>query len=188
MSDRNLLRSIGTVTLLFGISLFLGYLVVSMNATVGEQLMTFLKNELFTDVADSTPLTLFLKIFLNNLEACVLLFLGGASLGILTVLIISLNGMVIGGVVALVGDQRGFPFLFAAIAPHGLLEIPAFLLSGALGILLARALWAEWKGTGDMAQTGALLGQIFVQIVIPLVVLAAFIESFITPYIITLLL
>jgi stage II sporulation protein M len=176
------------VSLVFGVSLVLGYLVVSMNAAVGNQLMTFLKNELFVDVADSTPFSLFLKIFLNNLEACILLFLGGASLGILTMLIISLNGMVIGGVVALVGDQRGLPFLVAAIAPHGLLEIPAFLLSGAMGLLLARALWAEWKGSGDLAETGALLGRIFVRIVIPLVVIAAFIEAFITPYIITLLL
>ena len=176
------------VSLVFGASLVLGYLVVSMNAAVGDQLMAFLKNELFADVADSTPFSLFLKIFLNNLEACILLFLGGASLGILTLLIISLNGMVIGGVVALVGDQRGLPFLVAAIAPHGLLEIPAFLLSGAMGLLLARALWAEWKGSGDLAETGALLGRIFVRIVIPLVVIAAFIEAFITPYFITLLL
>jgi stage II sporulation protein M len=179
--------SLVTVIGVFAIALFLGFAVVILNPEAGSALMDFLKNEIFADVGEGGPIMLFAKIFLNNLEACVLLFLGGASLGLVTLLIISLNGMVIGGVVALVGADRGPLFMAAAILPHGIFEIPAFVISGALGLSLAQGLWDEFKGRGDVAVTGELLGITFLRIVLPLVLVAAIIEVFITPYVITLL-
>ncbi|MDD1675848.1 MAG: stage II sporulation protein M [Methanomicrobiales archaeon] len=188
MSDRPLLPSIAVVVAAFVIALILGFTVVVLYADVGTALMTFLRNEVFADVGDGGPLTLFIKIFLNNLEACVLLFLGGASLGIVTLIIISLNGMVIGGVVALIGGERGPLFMAAALLPHGIFEIPAFLISGALGLSLGWALWDEFRGQGDAAAVGGILGMTFLRVVFPLVLVAAVIEVFITPYVITLLL
>ncbi|MDD1673948.1 MAG: stage II sporulation protein M [Methanomicrobiales archaeon] len=188
MYNRTLGSSILTVVAVFVGALILGFIVVTLNATAGSALMNFLRNDIFADVGEGGAPMLFAKIFLNNLEACVLLFLGGASLGFVTLLIISLNGMVIGGVVALVGGERGPLFMAAAILPHGIFEIPAFIISGALGISLAHALWAEFKGNGDVAAEGESLGRTFLRIVLPLVLLAAAIEVFITPYVIAVLL
>jgi stage II sporulation protein M len=188
MYKRSLGTSLATVVAIFILALFLGFVAVSANAEAGTALMNFLRNEIFADVGEGGGLMLFIKIFLNNLEACVLLFLGGASLGLVTLLIISLNGMVIGGVIGIVGTERGLPFMAAAIIPHGIFEIPAFIIAGALGLSLAHALWDEFKGSGDVASAGVNLARTFLRIVLPLVLIAAAIEVFVTPLVISLIL
>ena len=74
-----------------------------------------------------------LKIFANNLEACILLFLGGATFGILTLVILSLNGIVIGAVTEIISKGHSAIFIAAAIVPHGIFEVPAFIIASALG-------------------------------------------------------
>ena len=91
------------------------------------------------------------QLFANNLEACILLFLGGASFGILTVLILSLNGIVIGAITEIISHGHSAIFIAAAILPHGIFEIPAFILAAALGFLMAQSLIAEWYGAADTA-------------------------------------
>jgi stage II sporulation protein M len=188
MFKRSLGTSLITVFAIFILALFLGFAAVSANAEAGTALMNFLRNEIFADVGEGGGLVLFTKIFLNNLEACVLLFLGGASLGLVTLLIISLNGMVIGGMIGIVGTERGLPFMAAAIVPHGIFEVPAFIISGALGLSLAHALWDELKGSGDVASAGMDLARTFLRIVLPLVFIAAAVEVFVTPLVISLIL
>ena len=101
-----------------------------------------------------------------------------------TLFILLTNGLIIGSIVELVREQQGTVFVFVAILPHGIFEIPAFLLSGALGLLLAKSLYDEWNGAGDAAVEAAHHGLKFITYVIPLVILAAFVEAFITPEII----
>ena len=95
------------------------------------------------------------KLFVNNLQACILLFLGGASFGILTIFIMSLNGIVIGAIMEIVHKDHTPLFVAAAILPHGIFEIPAFIISGALGILLAQSLIAEWYGERGLRRVDA---------------------------------
>jgi stage II sporulation protein M len=76
--------------------------------------------------------------------------------------------------------------MFAAILPHGIFEIPSFLLSAALGIIFAQTLLYEWYGEPDI-DTGNVvrqLARILVLVVVPLVAIAALVEAFITPEII----
>jgi stage II sporulation protein M len=75
-------------------------------------------------------------------------------------------------------------FVAAALLPHGIFEIPAFIISGALGILLAQSLIAEWYGSGDSSVAAQAYGKMFLVWVLPLVVTAACVEAFITPVII----
>ncbi len=125
-----------------------------------------------------------IKLFANNLEACIFLFLGGASFGIFTIFIMSLNGIVIGAIMEIVSKAHSALFVAAAILPHGVFEIPAFIISGALGILLAQSLIAEWYGEGDSAVEAQRYARLFVLWVLPLVAIAATVEAFITPVII----
>ena len=62
---------------------------------------------------------IFVRLFFNNFEACLLLFLGGASFGILTIFIMSLNGILIGAIMEIVHKEHSFAFVAAAILPHG---------------------------------------------------------------------
>jgi len=91
-------------------------------------------------------------------------------------------------VIELVRERQGLLYVAAGVVPHGIFEIPSFIVSGALGFLLAGSLWNEWTGTGDASSDAGKFGRIFLLIVVPLVTIAAFVEAFITPEIIRLVL
>jgi hypothetical protein len=78
------------------------------------------------------------------------------------------------------------PLAGAAILPHGIFEIPGFIVAGALGILLAQSLVNEYYGHGDAAVEVKKLSGTFVSLVLPLIMTAAVVEAFITPQIIQL--
>ncbi|MDI9633659.1 MAG: stage II sporulation protein M [Methanolinea sp.] len=179
MSD--LARESLAAVVILCISLAMGMLTAMQDPSTGERIMSLLRETVLGDGQDVSPPLLAAKLFLNNLQACLLMFLGGASLGVLTVFIITVNGFAIGAVLELVREQHSPLFVAAALLPHGIFEIPAFVLSGALGFTLARALWHEWTAGTDAAAEAAALGRIFVSRVVPLVAVAALVEAFITP-------
>lgn len=184
MSDSALKRAVIVMFLLFFATLTVGWVGTAQHPQIGEELMKLFQKEVATQVAGESNAEVFLKIFANNLEACILLFLGGASFGIATIFIMSLNGIVIGSIMEIVHDRHSWLFVAAAILPHGIFEIPAFILSGALGILVAQSLVHEWYGSGDTAAEAYFHARRFIRTVIPLVLIAAFVEAFITPHII----
>ena len=102
-------------------------------------------------------------------------------------LILSANGLLIGVVTELVRSQQGALYVVAALVPHGIFEIPAVLISGGLGFLLARALIAEWHGAADAAAEARSLARLFLRVVIPLLAVAAVVEAFITPAILSMI-
>jgi stage II sporulation protein M len=184
MSNSELADAIIITFLLFCATLVVGWVGTYQNPSVGNELLQFFQKDVAGQIMGKGPVDIFERLFTNNLEACILLFIGGASFGILTIFIMSLNGIVIGAVMEIVHQTHSVLFVAAAIVPHGIFEIPAFIISGALGILLAQSLIAEWYGSGDTAADAAKFFKTFVMYVLPLVVTAALVESFITPVII----
>jgi stage II sporulation protein M len=77
-------------------------------------------------------------------------------------------------------------FVAAAILPHGIFEIPAFIIAGALGIQLAQSLIVEWYEHTDTAAGAYRYARVFVMYVLPLLVTAAAVEAFITPAVVQL--
>jgi len=185
MSD--LRRMALAAVVILAVSIGMGILTTMEEPSTGEKIISLLRDTILGDVEEHGGLLLAGKLFFNNLQACLMMFLGGASLGVLTVFIITVNGFVIGSVLELVRQQHSAVFVAAAIIPHGIFEIPAFILSAALGFLLARALWNEWMSGGDAAAETAALGRTFFARVVPLVAVAALVEAFITPQILYLL-
>jgi stage II sporulation protein M len=171
---------------IFAASLAAGVAITIANPETGQQLLNLLKEAIFGEVIDKTAPMLAATLFLNNLQACTFMFLGGASFGLFTVFIILSNGVIIGSVVELVRQQEGGWYIAAALIPHGIFEVSAFVISGTLGFLLARDLWLEVQGSGDAASKAFAQGRIFLLYVIPLVAVAAMTEAFITPEIINL--
>ena len=84
----------------------------------------------------------------------------------------------------IVHKDHSVTFVAAAILPHGIFEIPAFIISGAIGILLAQSLINEWYNGTDTAEDAKKFARTFILYVLPLVAIAAFVEAFITPIII----
>jgi stage II sporulation protein M len=161
-----------------------GVAVVIQDPSVGKEFIQIVQDEVVgkIDAHDAPSLALF--IFMNNLQACILLFLGGVTLGVLTLFIIASNGVIIGGIIEIVREEKGLLYVAAAIVPHGIFEIPSFIISASLGFVLGGALLSEWHGEGDAAETARSHAWIFLRVVVPLVAIAAVIEAFITPQVI----
>jgi len=184
MSNAPLTNAVIITFLLFFATITVGWVGAAQNPSVGQELLRLFEKEVAGQMDGTDPFDMCVKLFVNNLQACILLFLGGVSFGILTIFIMSLNGIVIGAIMELVSKDHTPLFVAAAILPHGIFEIPAFILSGALGILLAQSLIAEWYGGEDTAVSAGRFGRLFVLYVLPLVAIAACVEAFITPVVI----
>lgn len=188
MFDRRLSRSTLFATVLFAFALVGGILAVRQDPAFGQELLAGFRDQVAGEILSDRAGVLFLKIFLNNLVACIALFVGGATFGVLPLLVLATNGLVIGGVLETIRGDVGTAFVLAAILPHGVLEIPAFLVSAGLGLLLAEALGRELlRGEGDAAGEALGHGRLFIRYVVPFVAVAAAVEAFITPHIIQLM-
>jgi uncharacterized membrane protein SpoIIM required for sporulation len=121
-------------------------------------------------------------ITVNNIQVAFSAFAGGITFGALTVYALASNGLLLGalaGVYAKAG--LSLPF-WGLIIPHGSLELPAIVLAGAGGLVMARALLSP----GDLPRMQALreAARPAVRLVlgtIPLFIIAGFVEAFVTP-------
>ena len=124
-------------------------------------------------------------IMTNNIRVTILTFASGITFGLLTAFLLIRNGILLGGV-AWLYFARPFEYNFyflAGILPHGVIEIPAIIFSGAAGFLIARALIVP----GNLRRIDSLRyhGHDAIRImygVVIMLVIAAFIEAFITPF------
>jgi len=184
MSDGQLKNAIIITTILFFATLTAGWVWTAHDPAMGVDLIKLFEKEVVGQLKGDNPYEMFVKLFTNNFEACILLFVGGASCGILTVFILSLNGVVIGAIMEIIHHDHSPAFVAAAIVPHGIFEIPAFIIAGALGLRIAQSLIAEWYGRADTATDARRYTWLFFIYVLPLVAIAAFVEAFITPVVI----
>ena len=184
MSERPLNRYIIFAAALFFTSFIVGTVMVRLDPSIGTSMIAAFRDQVVRQIMNDQTGVICLKILLNNLVACLVLFLGGVTAGIISLIVLGANGVLIGAVLEIVRSQRGVLYVAAAILPHGIFEIPAFLISAALGFMLAGALVGDWNGNEDAGDTTRRLGRIFLSVVVPLIVVAAFVEAFITPQII----
>lgn len=118
--------------------------------------------------------------FIKNASVAVVLFLGGATVGIVTSLTLLFNGFVVGYAVAGTGDLLRSVVL---LAPHGVVEFPAFLLAGAAGLQLPAELAAYLRGQQSVVVADGALRHAIVRfgVSILLLIIAAVLESVVTP-------
>jgi len=151
-----------------------------------------LEEGLVTGIEDFGPIRFFSVqglgiIFLHNLRAIALdSLLGIFSFGVLGIITLILPFSIIGYFTAIVGQTGLSPTLFLAgfVLPHGIFEIPAIILTGALIIRLGLTLVTPNKNytIGEAwIRTLADWTRLILFLVIPLLVVAAFLEVFVTP-------
>ena len=123
----------------------------------------------------------FITIFLNNSFKCFLNILLGPAFGIFPLFSIFINGGLLG---FLAREEGSVVFLY--VLPHGIFEIPAFLLSAAIGLRLSLFLLLRLRAriSGEVACSGVFLKEefgkalnAFIRIVLPLLFVAAIIET-----------
>ena len=128
-------------------------------------------------------------IFYHNLRAITLAsLLGIFSFGVLGIISLILPFSIIGYFTAIAGQTGLSPwvFLLGFVAPHGILEVPAIILAGALIIRLGLVLVtpSEQYTIGESwIRTLADWTRIMLLVIVPLLLGAAFLEVYITPMI-----
>ncbi|MEH2283328.1 MAG: stage II sporulation protein M [Nostoc sp.] len=121
-------------------------------------------------------------ITINNLSVSFGAVAGGMAAGAYTAYLMVFNGLLIGAVGTLVGQNNlAYPF-WAFVFPHGSLELPAIFFAGGAGFLLARAILFPGKyRRGDALK---FYGSQAVQLVfgiVPMLIIAGAIEGFFSP-------
>ena len=128
-----------------------------------------------------------ITIWLNNLRTLVIaMILGIFSFGVLGLLVLMLPIAFlayIAGNIAMTGSSP-FMFFMALVLPHGVVEIPAIILSGATILGLGATLTGQAQGRSlGEAFVIALAGwaRVTVGLVLPLFLFAAILEVYLTP-------
>lgn len=125
------------------------------------------------------PLITTLLIFLNNFRVSLISFLTGPTL-VVPLAIIYFNGYVVGAFLNY--PSRPLIHNLMLLIPHGVIELPAILLSTSLGTALSLAVIHKYVLRADVSITELLLKYSrYLALIALLLAIAAFIEVFITP-------
>ncbi|MBW4665853.1 MAG: stage II sporulation protein M [Cyanomargarita calcarea GSE-NOS-MK-12-04C] len=121
-------------------------------------------------------------IAINNITVSFGAVAGGITAGAYTTFLMVLNGLSIGAIAALVGQNKlAYPF-WGFVFPHGSLELPAIFFAGGAGFLIAKAIL--FPGRYRRSEALKLYGSQAVQLVfgiVPMLIIAGTIEGFFSP-------
>jgi uncharacterized membrane protein SpoIIM required for sporulation len=117
-------------------------------------------------------------LFTHNITVTLVVFAMGMTLGVGTAWLLFVNGLGLGALGAVFWDAGAMREFATGILPHGVLEIPACLIGGAAGFVLAQGLirarpWPRLEELGRAAREAVLL----VSGCIPLLLVAGFLEA-----------
>ena len=121
-------------------------------------------------------------ITINNLSVSFAAIAGGITAGIYTIFIMAFNGLSIGVIATLVGQNNlAYPF-WAFVFPHGALELPAIFLAGGAGLLIGKAIVfpGQYRRIDALKRNGVKAARLLLGI-IPMLVIAGAIEGFVSP-------
>jgi stage II sporulation protein M len=165
--------------ILFVFSLWLGYYSGQVHPAEANTLLEKLSKDLGT-LKNVNAVAMFLFIFFNNAVKSFAMAMLGTFFGVIPVLFIIVNGLLIGVTSSVIVARQGMEFLFVGTAPHGILEIPAFLIAGAYGLRLGRKYYRSLRFGDPFKPLFFRVMREMTRIVLPMLVVASFIETFIT--------
>ena len=173
----------------FVLGIYLGYFV-SVNGVAGYFLSQGYQpghgNSLLANLPIPALPALGVDIFLNNWLVSIATGLSGLGFAAPSFITIMFNGFILG---ILVAPQLSpsLTMFYAAILPHGIIEIPSFVLSGSVGMRLGyAALKSKLRGGPESDEYLSKTLRLAVYVVVglaPLFLVAGLIEADITPWI-----
>ncbi len=121
-------------------------------------------------------------VMTNNIQVAFLAFSTGILLGLGTLFVLSYNGFLLGVIAAGVSATPASVHFWGFVAPHGVIELPAIIISGAAGLLLGLALVdpGEHSRVDALRLAGRQAGIIMLGVIVFLVV-AGIVEGFFSP-------
>ncbi len=176
MPERNIIRYVVSLSALFFVAFLTGFLVPIPG-----------KMDLFGTLMDSFEplltlplLKMFFFILLNNSAKSFAVLLSGILFGLTPLIAVAANGYILGVAYLLTSGEVGYVQAAKTVLPHGVLEIPAVILTAGYGLWLGvtfakRIRRRDMAGFGDQVVHGI---RMFFKIAFPLFILAALIETF----------
>lgn len=148
---------------------------------VSEKIRKSLHDSNFAFDASFAP-TMSAMIIMNNVKVAIIAFAGCVTLGALTVYIIGMNGVMLGGMGALFTNAGFGSDFWATVAPHGVIELTAIQISGAAGLLIAAAMvYPGRMRRRDLIVANARRAGTLILGVASMLVVAGTIEAFVSP-------
>jgi len=120
----------------------------------------------------------------HNIQVSVFCLALGMTYAFGTVLLLFYNGVILGAIAVDYAADGQTPFLLGWLMPHGVIEIPAILVAGQAGLVLAMAL----IGWGNRARLGTRLREVSRDVMTLslgfalMLVWAGFVEAFLSQY------
>jgi stage II sporulation protein M len=155
-----------------------------------ESQQYFLK-EMADVIFSGSPLKGITLLFINNLFASLQMMLLGVLLGIPPLLGLFTNGALLGSLIIGLGHEgvSALTFMSVGVLPHGLFELPAFLISAAFGLKMGFHLVFPLPQKKRGESLGLIWREFFAvfPLIIYLLFIASIIEVILTPLLVKLL-
>jgi stage II sporulation protein M len=171
-----------TAVLLFGIGFTLGLATPSsITGPISRDIENTLK-EIGSMVVPFSVLTA-VFIFVRNATALLISFALSPIFCLVPILALTLNGWVIAFVSTTVVQEKSLGFVLAGLLPHGIIELPAFIIGEAAALSFGAMLIAAlFKKRGERLSIPRLKQSLkYLIIALALLLPAAIIETFVTP-------
>lgn len=155
------------------ISIILSVIIFLVSTFIGFSIDLGFENEAFTASAKG--------IFLNNLSVCFTLIVGLLSFGLVSFIVLVINGVYLGSAMKFYITNNSLEQMLLVFVPHAIFEIPAILLSASIGFFLLLFVIEKGNGRKQVALKGYLLYSLkSIVFVIILLGIAAIIESYVS--------
>ena len=141
----------------------------------------------YSGLENMGPVTLFLLIFFNNIIITFMVMMLGIFFAITPIFFVWVNGFIFGLATPILSNNLGIITVILGILPHGIIEIPAALLSAGYGMWLGRCGYRALRYKEPLFPSIKKAYRGYVQYILPLFFIAAFIEAFFTKFIIELI-
>lgn len=120
----------------------------------------------------------------HNIKVSIFALALGLTLGVGTIILLFYNGVILGAVMAdYIMDGQGL-FLGGWLLPHGVIEIPAILVAGQIGFILAKnqmsTLWKKKEVENSISNRKDIVNLIFCFMI--MLVWAGIVEAFLSQY------
>lgn len=167
--------------LLQGVSLLFGVAGFALGWVAAEPFLGTVSTSIAERLVGHNPLGAAVEFGANNWTVAVSTAFAGLALAVPAATALLFNGFVFG---VIARTEEVLPELLAFVAPHGIIEIPAFIIAGALGLSLGGAGWRTVRGRTSVASLADALERAFWVAVglAVLLVVAGIIEGFVSPY------
>jgi uncharacterized membrane protein SpoIIM required for sporulation len=137
-----------------------------------------------TDRLEGNKSTFSAMLITHNIQVSIFALALGMTYALGTILLLFYNGVILGAIAVDYVSDGQTVFLLAWLMPHGVIEIPAILIAGQAGLVLAMGL----IGWGNRATLGARLREVSRDVVTLslgfalMLVWAGFVEAFLSQY------